>query len=210
MEDIRFMNRIGIQILFLIFASINILGCSNDQSLLTHNETMRIDQNLELAYSKPNTAIEEYVARVGKRVLIVSDQPNANYKFLVSDNETPELSLSKEQNSITISHGLLLKLNDEAELAAALTMAMSKMAYYPDLDRNALTALARAGYDPLAMVDLQEQYYNRAEYNPGHWLSVIYSQPPTDTAIATNRAFAGKMSKGLLRGIENYHKHIKG
>lgn len=204
------MNRTGLRLIFIAICCANILACSNTDPIMTHNETSRIDQNLITDYLTPNSPAEEYIARVGKRVLIVSDQPHTHYKFLVSTTTQAEIQLDKTNNSITVSQGLLEILNDEAELAATLTIAMSKMAYYPDLDRNAMITLARAGYDPLAMVDLQEQYYYAAEHNQSHWLKTIYSLPPTDTAISINKAFASKMSKGLLRGSETYQKQIKG
>jgi len=204
------MNRTWVRLIFIAYCYANILACSNTDPIMTHNETSRIDQNLITDYLSPNSPTEEYITRVGKRVLIVSDQPHSSYKFRVSSTQQPELQLDKVDNSITVSQGLLQALNDEAELAATLTIAMSKMSYYPDLDRNAMISLARAGYDPLAMVDLQEQYYYAAEHNQGHWLKAIYALPPTDTAISVNKAFASKMSKGLLRGADIYQKQIKG
>ena len=130
------------------------------------------------------------------------------YIFHVTDEANPELLLDKANNSVTLSRGLLHELNDEAELAAILGLSISKLAYYPDIDRSTIKFLTRAGYDPRALVDLQQHYYEASASTQNHWLSTIYKYPPTVEALEQNKAFTSKAPKGLQRGVENYQKQI--
>lgn len=64
-------------------------------------------------------SLQAYVADVGKRLAAVSDRPNLPYEFVVLNNEVPN-AWAMPGGKIAINRGLLLLLDDEAQLAAVL------------------------------------------------------------------------------------------
>ncbi len=65
-----------------------------------------------------DTSINEYVSEVGQRVAAVSDRP-LDYEFTVLNNSVPN-AWALPGGKIAINRGLLLELENEAELAAVL------------------------------------------------------------------------------------------
>ncbi|MCQ3830135.1 M48 family metalloprotease [Microbulbifer elongatus] len=63
--------------------------------------------------------LQTYVSRVGQKLARVSDQPNLPYEFVVLNNSTPN-AWALPGGKIAINRGLLVLLEDEAELAAVL------------------------------------------------------------------------------------------
>ena len=64
-------------------------------------------------------ALQSYVSRVGQKLAKVSDQPNLPYEFVVLNNSTPN-AWALPGGKIAVNRGLLVLLEDEAELAAVL------------------------------------------------------------------------------------------
>lgn len=197
------------QKLFLSVLVVCLYGCGGDRSSLeTYQKTARIDNSLTERYHQPYSATEEYVNRVAKRVSMVSDRPTDNFTVNVDNSSSIEYSLDTENHVLNISQGALAQLKDEAELAAVLTIAMARLNNATNLDDETATTLYKAGYDPHALLDLQEQYYH-AE-NRTNWLSEVFPTPPTATTLEANKTMIDKMPKGLLRGSETYTQHING
>ena len=67
---------------------------------------------------KINSALTDYVARVGQRVAAVSDR-SLPYEFVVLNNSSPN-AWALPGGKIAITRGLLVELDNEAELAAVL------------------------------------------------------------------------------------------
>jgi predicted Zn-dependent protease len=65
-------------------------------------------------------SLQNYVAGVGKRLAAVSDRPNLPYEFVVLNNDVPN-AWALPGGKIAINRGLLLLLDDEAQLAAVLS-----------------------------------------------------------------------------------------
>lgn len=182
-------------------------GCAADRSSLdTYQKTARMDNNLVEKYQQANSITEEYVSRIAKRVSMVNDRPSDNFTINVLKTQDVEYSLDPETRTIIISQGALNKLKDEAELATILTVGMARIDNSPNIDRETATLLYKAGYDPQAMLDLQEQYFYRQQ----NWLSEVFPYPPTPGSITANQTMIEKMPKGLLRGSENYNQQING
>lgn len=159
------------------------------------------------AWATDYEAVGNYVTRIGKLIEIVSDRPNLNYEFVVTEDDMPALGLDREQGIIAISHGLLLQLTDEAELAAILALAISRLSDYINIDRESAKYMSYAGYDPKALLDLQEQYFHATNANVPHWLNTIYSTPISAGTIAANRVMIETLPKGQ-RGAEDYYQEI--
>jgi len=64
-------------------------------------------------------ALQDYVNRVGQKLAKVSDQPTLPYEFVVLNNSTPN-AWALPGGKIAVNRGLLVLLEDEAELAAVL------------------------------------------------------------------------------------------
>ncbi|MEW5249492.1 M48 family metalloprotease [Microbulbifer sp. 2201CG32-9] len=64
-------------------------------------------------------ALQDYVARVGSKLAKVSDQPQLPYEFVVLNNSVPN-AWALPGGKIAVNRGLLVLLDDEAELAAVL------------------------------------------------------------------------------------------
>lgn len=65
-------------------------------------------------------SLNSYVSRVGKRLAAVSDVPDLPYEFVVLNNGVPN-AWALPGGKIAINRGLLVKLEDESELAAVLS-----------------------------------------------------------------------------------------
>lgn len=145
-------------------------------------------------------SVSEYVNRIAKKIIIVSDQSSINYRFAVNEEQTPSVTFDQEDNQIIVTSGLLESLSDEAELAAILSLAMAKYAGLADPDQATITYLYRAGYDPSALLDIQEQglYAN------------LYATPITASTIEYNKHRIASLPKGLLRESVNFCNHIQG
>ncbi len=198
--------------LFVIVTTLFLCACFNDRtSLETHEQTARINHNTVTQYTPPESHTEEYISRVGKRVTLVSNQPGTNYNFRVLNTEDLNLNIDKETHTISISEGLLQQLKDEAELAAVLLLSALRMDYHDaNIDRDTATFLSHAGYDPHAMLDLQEQYFYSSISNQNHWMQVIYPIAPSAGTITSNKIMLEGMPKGLARNKEDYKKQING
>ena len=64
-------------------------------------------------------SLQSYVSRVGQKLAKVSDQPQLPYEFVVLNNSTPN-AWALPGGKIAVNRGLLVLLEDEAELAAVL------------------------------------------------------------------------------------------
>lgn len=195
--------------LIVICIILAISGCSNNRgSLETHQQTGRIDNQLATAYAPSESSTEEYVNRIGKKVILVSDRPDSNYNFRVLDDSDAVFSINSETKSVIISNGVLHQLTDEAQLAAALALGIASLNNVPQPDKEATYSLSRAGYDPRAVLELQQQYFNAANNSHTYWLQGVYPTPPTAGSIANDELMLKKMPQGLFRGTEDYHTEL--
>ncbi|MCB1666864.1 MAG: M48 family metalloprotease [Pseudomonadales bacterium] len=68
-------------------------------------------------YIDPN--LQVYVAEIGRKLAAVSDRPGLPYEFVVLNNSVPN-AWAMPGGKIAINRGLLIHLEDEAQLAAVL------------------------------------------------------------------------------------------
>lgn len=66
-----------------------------------------------------DSGLTAYVNQVGKKLAAVSDMPNLPYEFVVLNNDTPN-AWAMPGGKLAINRGLLVQLEDEAQLAAVL------------------------------------------------------------------------------------------
>lgn len=165
--------------------------------------------------------LQEYVSRVGKRLMIVIEEPIQNYEFIVSNSLSPDFNTTAP-NKITISRGMLVKLQDEAELAAVLSHAIANLKNSRlslnlpvtelqaiTTDKYSMTYMSRAGYDPNAVIELQELYLNPLDPRYGEWLNSIFiDRPPSLIRIAANKEAAAQLPLGLQRAKDRYQQNV--
>lgn len=124
----RFARLIGlIALLSLVTAcSVNPVTGKNEFSLVSASQEISIGQEQYQPsqqsqggryYIDPD--IQVYVNEVGQKLAAVSDRPNLPYEFVVLNNSVPN-AWALPGGKIAINRGLLLHLDNEAELAAVL------------------------------------------------------------------------------------------
>lgn len=204
----------------LIFNALLLNGCNN--TLASNHYPYSSNK------STANGAVQEYINRVAKRLLIVTDNPrlaklNINLQFKNSSNPTlyidyPATINHRQAHSIVISKGLLNYLQDEAELAAIIAIALETLASnqiasnnYPvatSADRRIINQLYRAGYDPAALIELQEEHLTN--HKQQNWLGFLFDPINiTHPRVTTNKAYIRKhIPKGLQRGKQNYLSNV--
>jgi predicted Zn-dependent protease len=195
-------------IIFLLAILLN--GCSQRTTTLSEiDPAVRIGQPIKAKYYATNSAIEEYISRIGKRVLIVSDDPYLNYQFKLGTTNDPELFIDPN-GIITLNHSLLKKLKNEAELAAILSYSIVQLSSKnePNMDESRLieqdrlgmVTMSRAGYDPQAIIDLQEK--------TAPWIKNVFQNPPTITRINSNKVLLKTLPQGLQTGTKSFQQGI--
>jgi len=112
--------------LFVAACSVNPVTGKSEFSLVSANQEISIGQKQYQPsqqsqggryYIDPN--IQFYVSSVGKKLAAVSDRPDLPYEFVVLNNSVPN-AWALPGGKIAINRGLLLHLDNEAELAAVL------------------------------------------------------------------------------------------
>lgn len=204
-------------------------------------------------------ALIGYVQGVGQRLAAVSDR-KLPYEFVVLNDSTPN-AWALPGGKIAVNRGLLLELDNEAELAAVLgheivhaaarhgaqgierglvlqgvllaagvatrdsdysQLAVGAAAVGANLinqgysrgaeleaDLYGMTYMARAGYDPMAAVGLQETFVRLSKDRKENWLSGMFaSHPPSMERVEKNRETARRLAKGGELGRERYQKQI--
>lgn len=198
------------------FSSILLLGLSAFTVFAYDNQSL--EQQAPLAINSEEiaqqpiqvtSALDEYINRIAKKLITVSDQPQINFIFKVISSRTAGLAFDQEDNSILVSSALLAQIIDEAELAAVLSLGLAKYGNLPDPDKITINNLYRAGYDPQALIDLQEQYFLARPEQPMQWLSTLYTWPISNSAISYNKTLLKNMPIGLARDAESYREAIR-
>lgn len=176
------------------------IGCQQGAYQTTaHNHAQYLENNTTVAGKHYRTAndLEEYVSRIGKRLVIVSENPMQDYRFKVVDTNKKELY--KKRNVVYVSRALLKGLDDEAELAAVLAVAINKS----KLDTNRMLNLSRAGYDPKALIDIKQKTINNQNI-----YGVFESQDLTSESLQENSDLITKLPQGLQRQPERYRDSV--
>ena len=74
-----------------------------------------------------------------------------------------------------------------------------------EADYYGMIYMSRAGYDPMAAVDLQETFVRLSEKRDQNWLAGLFaSHPPSAERVATNRATARKLDAGGELGTKRF------
>ena len=78
-----------------------------------------------------------------------------------------------------------------------------------EADYYGMQYMARAGYDPMAAVKLQETFVRLNEKQSYNWLAGLFaSHPPSLERVEANRATAASLQRGGTLGKDRYEAHI--
>jgi len=78
-----------------------------------------------------------------------------------------------------------------------------------EADYYGMHYMARAGYDPMAAVGLQETFVRLSENQSHNWLAGLFaSHPPSVARVEANKVTAASLPKGGILGQSAYQEHI--
>ena len=95
-----------------------------------------------LYYLDPELTL--YIASVGKKLAAVSDRPDLPYEFVILNNSVPN-AWALPSGKIALNRGLLIKLKDEAQLAAVLSHEIVHAAARHSAQRTQNNMMVQAG-----------------------------------------------------------------
>lgn len=111
---------------FVTACSVNPVTGENELSLMSQSDELNVGnqqytptQQSQGGQYYLDSELTFYVASIGKKLAAVSDRPDLPYEFVILNNSVPN-AWALPGGKIAINRGLLLELQDEAELAAVL------------------------------------------------------------------------------------------
>ena len=134
---------------------------STEHEIESGRKHYRPTQQAQGGRYKADPALNEYVMRVGRRVAKVSDR-KLPYEFVVLNNGTPN-AWALPGGKIAINRGLLLEMENEAELAAVLAHEVVHAAARHGaqaMTRNLIFQVAQAGVALASGASRHSRYTN--------------------------------------------------
>jgi len=253
-------------ILFFYGCAVNPVTGKNELALISESQEINIgkenygpSRQMQGGDYTVNPELTVYVNEIGQKLAAVSDR-KLPYEFTVLNNSTPN-AWALPGGKIAVNRGLLMELNNEAELAAVLgheivhaaarhsaqqmergmmlqgaliatSIAVQGSEYGGlvvggaqlaaglihtkygrddelEADYYGMQYMARAGYDPMAAVGLQETFVRLSENQSHNWLAGLFaSHPPSTERVETNKATAAALPKGGSLGKIRYDERI--
>lgn len=92
---------------------------SPEQEIATGAKNYAPSQQAQGGQYVVDPGLTAYVQKVGKKLAVVSDRPNLPYEFVVLNNDVPN-AWAMPGGKLAINRGLLMYLEDEAQLAAVM------------------------------------------------------------------------------------------
>ncbi len=105
--------------------------------------------------------LSRYVSAVGKRLVEVSDRPNLPYEFVVLNNNVPN-AWALPGGKIAVNRGLLVHLDDEAQLAAVLAHEIVHAAARHGAQQQTQSVLVNVGIAATAVAAQRNSKYGGA------------------------------------------------
>lgn len=236
-------------VLVVAFFTVQLSGCSKNpvtgqQELSLVGEKQEIETGKEYypMMTQMNNGelqdqnLQEYVNKIGQQIADVSHNPDLPFKFNIVNTSTPN-AYALPGGFISVTRGLLLKMDDEDQLAAVIgheiahatarhyaqqktqsvftgllltagsiylkSEGVQNVGLYQDLgrigaqamlasysrsqeaqaDRLGLRYMAKAGYDPNGMVELQQILLRQRKREPGALKQIFASHPLSESRI---------------------------
>lgn len=135
-----------------------------------------------------------YVSSVGQRLVKVSDRQSLSYEFVVLNNSVPN-AWALPGGKIAVNRGLLVELDNEAELAAVLGHEIVHAAARHGAKSIERGILLQAGMVGVGMVFSENQYAN-----------LIVGVASIGAVLVNSRYTRRQESESDLYGMEYMHK----
>ncbi len=147
---------------------------------------------------KGDPELNRYVAKVGQRLAMVSDRPQLPYEFVVINDSTPN-AWALPGGKIGVNRGLLVELENEAELAAVLGHEIVHAAARHTANRMQQGIFLQVGMAGIATLSIHDAC-NTCMYINGYVSYRIYSVYVHRTTSSNNdsaihRSFEASFSK---------------
>jgi predicted Zn-dependent protease len=255
-----------LSLFFLYGCAVNPVTGKNELTFVSEVQEINIgkenylpSQQMQGGDYKIDPDLSSYINGVGQKLAKVSDR-QLPYEFVVLNNSTPN-AWALPGGKIAVNRGLLLELNNEAEIAAVLAheivhaaarhgaqsmergmllqgalmatgIAMQGSDYGNlvvggaqlaaglihtkygrddelEADYYGMIYMSRAGYDPMAAVNLQETFVRLSKGQDQNWLAGLFaSHPPSPERVAANRETAKKLNADGELGAEQFNDRI--
>lgn len=101
--------------------------------------------------------LNAYVAQVGRKLAALSDRPNLPYEFVVLNNATPN-AWALPGGKIAVNRGLLVLLDDEAQLAAVLGHEIVHAAARHSAQQQSRSAIVQLGMQVASVASQGSEY----------------------------------------------------
>jgi predicted Zn-dependent protease len=170
-----------------------------------------------LGRQAPTVAIDEYINRTGKKLLLVSSNPEADYVFKVTNRGTKTPINVEPHGVIAIDRTAINSLNNEAELAYLLGSAINKInrqfasVSTIEEDSELISLLVRAGYDPSVSLDMLKPCLNLDCQASGAPVAFVLENKTIDSKrIDYNRQAVTVAPKGLQKYTDRFINIVKG
>ena len=123
---------------------------SAQQEVAIGAENFRPSQQAQGGRYSIDPGLQLYVSDIGKKLAAVSDRPDLPYEFVVLNNSVPN-AWALPGGKIAVNRGLLLHLEDEAQLAAVLAHEIVHAAARHSASRMTTGTLMNIGVAALGM-----------------------------------------------------------
>jgi predicted Zn-dependent protease len=222
---------------FLYGCAVNPVTGKNELSLISESQEISIgtenyvpSRQMQGGDYTVNPELTAYVNEVGQKLAAVSDR-ELPYEFTVLNNSTPN-AWALPGGKIAVNRGLLERgmmlqgaliatgiaaqgneygnlIVGGAQVAAGLIHTKYGRDDEMEADYYGMHYMARAGYDPMAAVGLQETFVRLSENRSHNWLAGLFaSHPPSIERVEANRVTAASLPKGGIVGKASYDERI--
>lgn len=134
---------------------------STDQEIAMGEKNYLPAQQQQGGEYSVDPALSSYVAKVGAKLAAVSDRPQLPYEFVVLNNDVPN-AWAMPGGKIAINRGLLLHLQDEAQLAAVIGHEIVHAAARHGAQQQSQSILVNIGLAATAIAAQREEKYGGA------------------------------------------------
>lgn len=274
MINIHSVYRLCRRMTLLLLAAVVLAGCAvnpvtgeRQLSLISEGQEHEIGreqyiptQQMQGGQFYIDPELTRYVNEVGQKLAAVSDRPDLPYEFAVLNSSVPN-AWALPAGKIAINRGLLVQLDDEAQMASVLgheivhaaarhsvqrmqqgmllsvgiaglgialsdnqwaglamggaalgsqiALARNSQAHELESDEYGIRYMVRAGYDPMAAVELQELFVRLSDGGSSSFIDGLFaSHPPSQRRVDENRKLAERLGTGGHRGRDEYQRRI--
>ena len=165
MKYLKWVGLVCISLLFLSGCAVNPVTGRNELALMNVSTAQEVElgrQSYAQALQKmggiyPNQDLNRYIDQVGQRLARTSHRPELNYQFNVLNNSSPN-AFALPGGFIAITRGLLLSIENEAQLAAVLGHEIGHVTARHSVQEMQRSSLLNAGAGLIGTLSVDSGY----------------------------------------------------